>query len=47
VEDALTRQRRAKERFLAPRRDVKSIPLAHVLGCDAHRRVADEMAQFA
>jgi beta-N-acetylhexosaminidase len=47
VEDALTRQRRAKERFLAsgtvPDRPT---PLKHLLGCDAHRQVADEMARF-
>ena len=52
VEDALARQRRAKERFLAgvgrgiasagrkgPRR-------TDVVGCDAHRRIAEEMSRF-
>ena len=47
LEDALTRQRRAKERFLAarvpPARRPK--PRVHVVGCDAHRRIADEMAR--
>ena len=47
-EDALTRQRRAKERFLAapvaaPR---SRAALRQVLGCEAHRRVADEMARY-
>ena len=45
LEDALARQRRAKSRFLsrpssAPER------LRDVVGCDAHRRIADEMARF-
>jgi len=47
LEDALARLRRAKERFLttsvAP---AKSTALRQVLGCDAHRRVAEEMARF-
>jgi beta-N-acetylhexosaminidase len=48
VEDALARQRRAKERFLAaPVVIGRDVPMAQVLGCDAHRRVADEMARFA
>jgi hypothetical protein len=49
VEDALTRQRRAKERFFAaPAQATRESrpPLKHLLGCDAHRRIADEMAQF-
>jgi beta-N-acetylhexosaminidase len=52
VEDALKRQRRAKERFLAgARRDMpkpahREAPIAAVLGCDSHRRIADEMARF-
>ena len=46
VEDALARQRRAKERFLD-----KAVPAAThgwrgVVGCDQHRRLADEMASF-
>ena len=47
LDDALTRQRRAKERFLtalvAPGRPKI---LRQVLGCDAHQRVADEMSRF-
>ena len=47
-EDALTRQRRAKERFLAAPVSAPGRPaeLRQVLGCDAHRRVADEMARY-
>ena len=49
VEDALTRQQRAKERFLAA--PVVSHPpqprqLRDVLGRDEHRAIADEMSQF-
>jgi beta-N-acetylhexosaminidase len=51
VEDALRRQRLAKGRFLSDAREAsnplrRQTPLAAVLGCDAHRRVADEMARF-
>ncbi|MGB7217989.1 MAG: beta-N-acetylhexosaminidase [Vicinamibacterales bacterium] len=49
VEDALMRQRRAKERFLAapaPARPLPGRALRQLLGCDAHRAVADEMARF-
>jgi beta-N-acetylhexosaminidase len=54
VEDALTRHRRAKERFLAaPIATVgrgapggKGQAYADVVGCDAHRRIADEMARY-
>jgi beta-N-acetylhexosaminidase len=47
-EDALTRQRRAKERFLTAPVTAPGKPAAlrQVLGCDAHRRVADEMARY-
>lgn len=50
VDDALTRNRRAKERFLSA--GLASAPaskaaLQRVLGQDDHRRVADEMARFA
>ena len=58
VEDALTRQRRAKERFFAaPIGAQRGLP-AHragrsgsaaygdVVGCDAHRRIAEEMARY-
>ncbi len=49
VEDALMRQRRAKERFLAGRvasRPASAKVLRQTLGQDAHRQVADEMARF-
>jgi ubiquitin len=54
VEDALKRQRAAKERFLAgggargraPSRAGRDVPLQALLGCDEHRRIADEMARF-
>jgi beta-N-acetylhexosaminidase len=50
VDDALARNRRAKERFLAE--PVASRPLAGaalraVVGCEAHRRIADEMVHHA
>jgi beta-N-acetylhexosaminidase len=47
LEDAQQRLRRAKERFLAA--PVASGPPArvrHVLGCDAHQRLAAEMSRF-
>lgn len=48
LDDALARLRRAKERFLA---QPVSVPagtraLRQVLGCDAHQRIADEMARY-
>ena len=55
VDDALVRQQRAKERFLAAGtaaavsragRPLGERALQQVLGCDAHRAVADEMARF-
>ena len=47
LEDALQRQRRAKERLLgAPVAVASARTLRQTLGCDAHRRVADEMARF-
>jgi beta-N-acetylhexosaminidase len=49
LEHALTRQRRAKERFLAAPAAAApkaSAALRQVLGCDEHRRVAEEMARF-
>jgi beta-N-acetylhexosaminidase len=45
LEDALSRQRRAKERFLATP-VVSGNAMRHVVGCDAHRRVAEEMARY-
>jgi beta-N-acetylhexosaminidase len=49
LEDALTRQRRAKERFLAAPVSVpaRGAALRQVLGCDEHQRVAEEMRRFA
>jgi beta-N-acetylhexosaminidase len=49
VEDALTRQRRVKERFLAPPRPqpLTGSALRTLLGCDEHQAIAAEMARFA
>jgi beta-N-acetylhexosaminidase len=47
AEDAIARNRRAKERFLAaPVAPGRFSSLRHVLGSDEHRRIADEMARF-
>jgi beta-N-acetylhexosaminidase len=48
LEDAQTRLRAAKARILAPAPPATKpmATLRQVLGCDTHRRVADEMAQF-
>jgi beta-N-acetylhexosaminidase len=47
LEDALKRQRRAKERFLAaPVAHGPASALRHVLGCDDHRRIAQQMAEY-
>src|SRR5688572_29370806 len=46
MEDALTRHRRAKERFLAAAVAPGARDLRRVVGCDAHRRIADEMARY-
>ena len=52
LEDALARQRRAKERFLTSGAGAlaqagrKGPPRTNVVGCDAHRRIADEMSRF-
>jgi hypothetical protein len=47
LEDALSRQRRAKERLLGvPVTVATARTLRQTLGSDAHRRVADEMARF-
>jgi beta-N-acetylhexosaminidase len=47
LEDALARQRRAKERFLAtPVGRGRPAALRQVLGCDEHRRVAEEMSRY-
>ena len=48
LEDALTRQRHAKERFLAaPVGSGRPSELRRVLGCDEHQRIVDEMSRFA
>jgi beta-N-acetylhexosaminidase len=48
LDTTLTRLRRAKERFLAEPVGAPMRPAAlrQVIGCDAHRRVAEEMARF-
>jgi beta-N-acetylhexosaminidase len=49
VDDALRRQERAKERFLAGRvagRPLQGQALQQRLGRDEHRAIADEMARF-
>src|SRR5262249_50074179 len=46
VEDALTRQRKAKERFLAAPVAAAPRQWRHVVGCDQHQRIAEEMARF-
>jgi len=47
LEDALTRNRAAKERFLAaPVAMSQRAQLRHVLGCDEHQRIVDEMARY-
>lgn len=49
VEDALARQRRVKERFLAgrPARPLEGRALRGLLGREEHQAIAAEMAQFA
>ena len=47
LEDALKRNRLAKERFLAaPVVMNQRAQLRHVLGCDEHQRIVDEMSRF-
>ena len=46
LEDALTRHRRAKERFLAAPVAPGARALRHLVGCEEHRRIADEMARY-
>ena len=46
LEDATRRLRRAKERFLAAPVAAMAPRLQHVLGCDAHQRIAEEMSRF-
>jgi hypothetical protein len=48
VEDAMARQRRAKERFLSPpEKPLHADRLRTVLGRDEHQAIAAEMARFA
>ena len=47
VEDALERNRRAKERFRREWRPPTAAQLKTVVGSEQHRAIADEMAQFA
>jgi beta-N-acetylhexosaminidase len=49
IEDAMTRHRRVKERFLAPRRGRQAdrAPLRSILGRDEHQAIAADMARFA
>jgi len=49
VEDALIRHRRAKERFLASPAAIGGSgrhPWRHVVGCDEHQQIAQEMGRF-
>ena len=47
LEGALKRLRHAKERFLAAPVGTGRAPrLKHVLGCDAHQRIAEEMSRY-
>jgi beta-N-acetylhexosaminidase len=48
MEDALKRLRHAKERFLAApvASPGRALRLPHVVGCDAHQRIAEEMSRF-
>jgi beta-N-acetylhexosaminidase len=47
LEDALKRLRTAKERFLAaPVVSHQRAQLRHVLGCDEHQRIVDDMSRF-
>ena len=47
AEDALARNRKAKERFLAaPVAPGRQAGLRQILGNDEHRRIAEEMARY-
>ena len=46
LEDALSRHRRAKERFLGAPVASRGAAVREVVGCDEHRRIADEMARY-
>jgi beta-N-acetylhexosaminidase len=48
IDDALARQRRMKERFLAAARERRPVPPLHtIVGRDEHQAIAAEMARFA
>ena len=47
VEDALERNRRAKERFLKTWRPPTAAQLRALIGSEQHRAISDQMAQFA
>jgi len=46
VQDALARHRAAKEKFLTGWRPPAPKQLRSIIGCDAHRAIAEEMAAF-
>ncbi len=46
LDDALLRQRRAKERYLTAPVAAGPRQLRQVIGCDAHARIAEEMARY-
>jgi beta-N-acetylhexosaminidase len=46
IEDSLKHLRQAKERFLTAPVAAQGTRLQHVLGCDAHQRIAEEMSRF-
>jgi beta-N-acetylhexosaminidase len=46
LDDALTRQRRAKERFLAAPAAAGGLRVRQVIGRDEHARIANEMARY-
>ena len=46
IEDALKRQRNAKEKFLAETPAINSLDRSRIVGCDQHKRIADEMASY-
>ena len=46
IEDALKRQRNAKEKFLAETPAIHSLDRSRIVGCDQHKRIANEMASY-
>ena len=47
IEDALKRQRNAKEKFLAEPPAKHHLGQSQIIGCDQHKRIADEMASYS